>query len=167
MQEGVLILKKRHLGIWVFLTLLMVFLSGSAVPAYSENGGISIRKAIFVQDAEGFGIYTREEDDHFISGSRTWVYMEIENFSTRKADEEYLIDLFVRLDVLDGEDRIIATSDRVFSLQKQLKSPQQDLSFKVVMDFSKWKSGPYKLKFTAMDNTRNETFSRELPLQIF
>lgn len=162
-----MILKNWHLGTWIFLAVLLVIIAGSAGPSYSENGGLSIRKTLFVQNAEGFGIYTREEDDHFISGSKTWVYMELENFSTRKADEEYLIDLFVRLDVLDGEDRIIATSDKVFSLQKQLKSPQQDLSFKVVIDLSKWKSGPYKLKFTAMDNTKNETCSTELPLKVF
>jgi len=142
-------------------------LLGCPGPGYAENGSIRIRKALFVQEAEGFGIYTKEEDNHFLSGSSTWVYLELENFSRQVSDEDFEIDLFVRLDVLDGEDRIKATSDRVFALGKNLKSQQQDLSFKVAMDFSKWKSGPYRLKFTAIDNSRNETHSVEVPLTIY
>lgn len=145
----------------ILLLLVVTVFPASAAPS------IQISKAVFVTQADGFGNYTREEDNHFISGSKTSVYVELDNFTVKKDDEKYEINIRVELDVIDSEEKIVAKSDKVFALNKDLKSNQRDLSFKVPLDFSKWKTGKYTLVFKATDNIRNMLHIKQVPLEIF
>ncbi len=148
------------------LLSIMLLLIITVIPA-SASPSILISKAVFVSQADGFGNYTNEEDNHFLSGSKTSVYVELDNFTVKKGEEEYEIDIRVELDVIDSEDKIVAKSDKVFALKKSLKSNQRDLSFKVPLDFSKWKTGKYTLVFKATDNIQNMLHVTQLPLEIF
>lgn len=143
---------------------IMIFLL-SVIPAFAAS--IQIGKALFVSQADGFGNYVKEKDNHFLSGNGTTVYIELEDFTVARGEEDYGIDISVELDVLNSEGRVIAKSDKVFSLKKDLKSNQRDLSFKVPLDFSKWKKGKYTLVFKATDNIRNMLGEKRLPLEIF
>jgi hypothetical protein len=137
----------------------------AVTPAFAAP--IQISKAVFVSQADGFGNYTKEKDNHFLSGSSTSVYVEVENFTVPRGDEDFRIDIRVELDVMNSEGNIIAKSDKVFSLKRTLKSNQRDLSFKVPLDFSKWKTGKYTLVFKATDNIQNMLHIKKLPLEIF
>lgn len=135
------------------------------MPAFAAP--IQISKAIFVSEADGFGNYTKEKDNHFLSGSSTSVYVEVENFTVAQGEEDFRIDIRVELDVMNSEGNIIAKSDKIFSLKRTIKSNQRDLSFKVPLDFSKWKTGKYTLVFKATDNIQNMLHIKKLPLEIF
>lgn len=135
------------------------------MPAFAAP--IQISKAVFVSQADGFGNYTKEKDNHFLSGSSTSVYVEVENFTVAQGEEDFRIDIRVELDVMNSEGNIIAKSDKVFSLKRTIKSNQRDLSFKVPLDFSKWKTGKYTLVFKATDNIQNMLHIKKLPLEIF
>jgi len=143
------------------ITILALLLA--AIPAFAAP--IQIGKALFASKADGFGNYTREEDNHFLSGNSTIVYIELDNFTVERSEEDYGIDINVELDVLDSEGRIIAKSNSVF--KKDLKSNQRDLSFKIPLDFSKWKKGKYTIALKATDNIRKMLGVKQLPLEIF
>lgn len=152
----------RSLKIFVIAAVLAIL---AVMPAFAAP--IQISKAVFVSQADGFGNYTKEKDNHFLSGSSTSVYVEVENFTVSQGEEDFRIDIRVELDVMNSEGNIIAKSDKVFSLKRTIKSNQRDLSFKVPLDFSKWKTGKYTLVFKATDNIQNMLHIKKLPLEIF
>lgn len=148
-------------------TLLVLLLFMLQVPAVAEDGSIKISKAFFVSEASGFGIYEKEENNHFLSGSKTSVYLEIENFSVKQGEERFSTDIQAKLDVFNDKNEVVFTSEKVFNMKNELKSKRKDLSFKVPLDFAKWKTGKYTLTFTVIDNIKEEEDSANLPLEIF
>lgn len=148
-------------------TLLVLLLFMLQVPAAAEESPIRINKAIFVSEASGFGIYEKEENNHFLSGSKTSVYLEIENFSVKQGEEKFSTDIQTKLDVFNDKNEVVFTSEKVFKMKNELKSRRKDLSFKVPLDFSKWKTGRYTLTITVRDNIREQEDSANLPLEIF
>jgi len=148
-------------------TLLVLLLFLLQVPATADDSPIKINKAFFVSEASGFGIYEKEENNHFLSGSKTSVYLEIENFSVKQGKEKFSTDIQTKLDVFNDKNEVVFTSEKVFKMKNELKSRRKDLSFKVPLDFSKWKTGRYTLTFTVRDNIREQEDSASLPLEIF
>ena len=162
-------MRKEYLGPSLIqtATLLVLLLFILHLPAAADDSPIKINKAIFVSEASGFGIYEKEENNHFLSGSKTSVYLEIENFSVKQEEEKFTTDIQAKLDVFNDKNEVVFTSEKVFSMKNELKSKRKDLSFKVPLDFSKWKTGRYTLTFTVRDNIREQEDSASLPLEIF
>lgn len=148
-------------------TILIFILCITVISAAADESSLKISKALFVSEASGFGIYEKEENDHFLSGSKTSIYIEIDNFCVRQGEEKFVSDISVRLDVYNEKNEIVFTGEEVFSMKNELKSRRRDLSFKVPLDLSKWKTGKYTLTFVAKDNIRGLEDTASLPLEIF
>jgi len=165
--SGGINLSVKNAGLASVVMVIMAALLFLQVQTVHAEENIQISKAEFVTEAKGFGIYEKEEDNHFLSGSTTGVYLEIDNFSVRQGEEKFVTDIHVRLDVLNEENKVVYTSDDVFKMQNELKSRRRDLSFRIPLDFSGWKTGKYTLNFTVFDKIRQQTNSKNLALQIF
>jgi hypothetical protein len=155
---------------FLFLALIVFFVSIPAGTSASAAESLTVRKLLFADEIMGLGQYTPRPNTRFTLDDNCWVYVEVTNFAmplTPDTEDEYNIDLAADVKVkLPQSGRQLALQPDMAKLTTKMRTalPTQFLSFG--FSFSGWTPGNYALEVVVRDNFSGQVAAQDLLLQL-
>ncbi len=138
----------------------------ASVAAFWTAAPLSFRKALFVDDATGFGEYEPRANATFAPKSDLKIYAEPVGFGWAEVDGRERIAFRTAIEIRSPSGLILAKSSTPAVLEKLSRSKSRDFHITVTFQLPQLKPGAYELILTVTDESTGKSAPIKLPLTI-
>ncbi len=138
----------------------------ASVEAFWKAAPLTFRKALFVDDATGFGEYVPRANAVFAPKSELKIYAEPVGFGWKDADGVETISFRSTIEIRSEKGLILAKSSTPAVLEKVSRSKSRDFHITVTFELPQLKPGAYELILTVTDDATGKSAPIKLPLTI-
>ena len=138
----------------------------ASIEAFWTAAPLSFRKALFVDEATGFGEYEPRASAIFAPQSELKIYAEPVGFGWKDVDGREKIAFRTAIEIRSQKGLILAKSSSPAVLEKVSRSKSRDFHITVTFQLPQLKPGAYELILTVTDEATGKSAPIELPLTI-
>lgn len=138
----------------------------AAVDAFWAATPLTFRKALFVDEAKGFGDYTVRANPTFAPGSTLLVYAEPVGYGWSIAENSFKVAFSTELEIHDKKGLILTKAAAPATLQRLLKEKSREFQISIGFTLPQIKPDEYSLVLKMTDAATAKTATIELPFTI-
>lgn len=138
----------------------------ASVEAFWKAAPLTFRKALFVDEATGFGEFKPRPDAVFAPGAELRIYAEPVGFGWQDENGAEKITFRTAIEIRNAKGLILAKSSAPAVLEKTSRSKSRDFHITVTFTLPDLKPGDYQLVLTVTDAATGKSAPIELPITI-